>query len=84
MIAFRNASPEAVPDDAAPMDDCMMLIRDVVDHLSQCCDHCQSADETAARHLLVSMRRDVHEIQRLCDRLDAVPANSSDSVAMAT
>ena len=53
-----------------------MLIRDVVDHLSRCCDDCRGADDATAQHLLVSMRRDVHEIQRLCDRL-------GDSVALA-
>jgi hypothetical protein len=70
------------PSSFAQQDDSMLLIKDVIDHLRECCDHCQSADESAAQHLLVSMRRDVHEIQRLCDRLDTAPAGESIAMAM--
>jgi hypothetical protein len=82
MIASRTVfAPKTM---SAPKDDCMLLIKDVIDHLSRCCDHCQSADEAVTQHLLVSMRRDVHEIQRLCNRLDAEPAGSAgESIAMA-
>jgi hypothetical protein len=79
---------EALPERrGAPMiaakNDCMLLIKDVIDHLSQCCDHCQSGDEAVAQHLLATMQRDVHEIQRLCNRLDSEPAAASESIAMA-
>lgn len=69
----------------APKNDSMLLIKDVIDHLSQCCDNCQSCDEATTQHLLATMRRDVHEIQRLCNRLDTAPAgDAGDSIAMAT
>ena len=87
MIAIRKtfaASTAFAPEGFARQDDCMSLIKDVVDHLSESCRHCHGDDEASTRQLLASVRRDVHEIQRLCNRLDVMPAErATDSVALA-
>lgn len=43
-----------------------LWMRDILDHLSTCCEQWEDADADSERFLAESMRRDMDELRRLC------------------
>lgn len=54
-----------------------LWMKDLLEHLGQCCDQWQAADPPAERFLADAMRRDLDELRRVCDALAANRSNSA-------